>query len=318
MDRPFGLAVLALAALPVSGALSVVHADASVASVAMGGIQFRKEARISMEKERLRISAEEIRVEYEFLNQTSEDITVDLAFPMADRECHPWKATGDSEEYHPNFRLWVEGAAQNYKTETQAVVHNRNFSPVLRKLGIDIATCGHHQEGKVTDFSTLSKEDLRRLSTLGLLSEDGLIPQWTVREFYYWTQTFSVSRVLHVSHVYKPGAGQSEQVGFTTLLHLKEFCLDPTIGQKIARDVAGPDFEAASGYVYQWVDYILKTGNNWQGPIKDFQLEIEQPPTTWVNFCWQGPVERLGPGHIRIKSTDLTPRQNLHIVFLPK
>jgi hypothetical protein len=40
----------------------------SAASVAVGGIQLKREARISMEKERLTISSERVTVEYEFLN----------------------------------------------------------------------------------------------------------------------------------------------------------------------------------------------------------------------------------------------------------
>jgi hypothetical protein len=41
------------------------------------------EARISMEKERLTISAAKVTVEYELLNESSRDIATELAFPVA-------------------------------------------------------------------------------------------------------------------------------------------------------------------------------------------------------------------------------------------
>lgn len=322
----FGLAVLGVAKLLSGGIVTPAYADATVASVALGGIHFRKEARISMEKEQLWISTDQVRVEYEFLNQTNADITVDLAFPMPDTACHPWKSVDSGAEvYNPDFQLWVEGRPQKHKTETQALVHKRVYTVLLRKLGIDIATCGHYQEGRTSDFSKLPKQDLRRLSALGLVSSDGEVPLWTMRQAYYWTQTFPAGRTLHIKHVYKPGVGQSEQIAVKTLVSAefdREACLDPGVGRKLARNWAGPDadFEATSGYVYQWVDYILKTGNNWQGPIKEFNLEVEAPKDhgpSWVSFCWKGPVERLGSGHVRVKASNLSPTQNLHILFLP-
>ena len=320
----FGLAALGIVELLGFGAFTPAYADASVASVAMGGIRFRKEARISMERERLWISTDQVRVEYEFVNQTNADIIVDLAFPMADAVCHPWKSVGpDSEVYNPDFQLWVEGTPQKYKTETQALAGKRVYTALLGKLGIDIATCGHYQEGRTSDFSKLSKQDLRRLSARGLVSPDGQVPLWTVRQVYYWTQTFPAGRTLHIKHVYKPGVGQSEQIVVNSLVSDwldREACLDPIVGRKLALDIAGPAFEDASGYIYAWVDYTLKTGNNWQGPIKDFELNVEAPKDNgrwWVNFCWKGPIERLGPGHVRVKASNLSPAQNLHILFLP-
>ena len=73
--------VLALAIL-----LALIPGTASpndaAASTAAGGIQLRREARISMEKERLFISEKKITVEYEFLNETDQDITTEVAFPV--------------------------------------------------------------------------------------------------------------------------------------------------------------------------------------------------------------------------------------------
>jgi hypothetical protein len=72
------MATLVLIGCPVAVAL----ANDSAASTAAGGIQLRREANISMEKERLTISQDKVKVEYEFLNQTDNDITTEVAFPI--------------------------------------------------------------------------------------------------------------------------------------------------------------------------------------------------------------------------------------------
>ncbi len=56
--------------------------DGSGEAVPSGGLQLRREARISMEKERLIIGMERVAVEYEFLNPTGQDITTEVLFPL--------------------------------------------------------------------------------------------------------------------------------------------------------------------------------------------------------------------------------------------
>lgn len=334
-----GLVALSLVELLSSGTCVPARADASEASVTLGGIRFLKESRISMEKQRLWISDEEIRVEYDFLNHSNVDITADVAFPLADRPC--FSAGGEQFLYghNPEFKLWVNGTARQYGVGSQAVAHKHIHTALLRKLGIDVATCGHEQEGKFSDIAKLPKDDLRRLSALGLLSRDGGSPMWTVQQFYYWKQTFPAGRIVHVRHTYKPGVGHSEQLAVSVLYQfqsepkeeprdddavddpgsvaLSNSCLDPTVGRKIARNWGGPDFEQAFGYVYEWVDYVLMTANNWQGPIRDFELNVQGPDRFWVDFCWTGPVERLARNHVRVKASNFSPHQDLHILFFP-
>jgi len=296
----------------------------------MGGIQFRKETRVSLEKERLRISLDKVLVEYEFLNQTNADITTEIAFPTADLNC--FHGAGDPEFLEHGFQLWVDGAALKFNTETRAWVGKRDYTVLLRELGVDIVTCGHYrsENDKSEDLSKLSREDVRSLIALGLVTPDGERPLWTVRQIYYWTETFPAGRILHVKHEYKPGVGEGSQMALKYLdpferrkdqvgiPELDNACLGSARAQRIMRSVGGPDFDEVLGYVIEWVDYILKTANNWQGPIKDFALEVDQPndEKIWVNFCWKGPVERLGPNHIRVAARNFSPAQDLHILFL--
>jgi hypothetical protein len=63
MSQRFAKCVMLAASMGM--ALSVGFANDGAASVAAGGIQLRKEARISMERERLSISVRKVIVEYE-------------------------------------------------------------------------------------------------------------------------------------------------------------------------------------------------------------------------------------------------------------
>ena len=57
-------------------------ADDSAASIAAGGLVARRETRVTMAKEVLRISPTKIVVDYDFRNDGSADVTVDLVFPV--------------------------------------------------------------------------------------------------------------------------------------------------------------------------------------------------------------------------------------------
>jgi hypothetical protein len=330
---------LALAALAVSEILSAALCDPLRAndtvvymSAARGGIQFRKENRISLEKERLSISLDQVTVEYEFLNNSNQDINAEVAFPNPDRDCFHTAGDPETFRYDPGFQLWVEGVRKNYETETHGLMHRRDFTSLLRGLGIDIATCGRYEDEKSPDLSALSKQDLDKLLSLGLVNADRVRPQWKVRQEYFWEQAFPAGRIVHIKHVYKPGIGESGQMPVkyldrrerrndeAELPFLDNACLSAAAAGRIMRKVGGPDFEDSLGYVVQWVDYILKTANNWQGPIKDFELDVEQSNPNgdwWVNFCWSGTVQRLGPNHIHVRAHDFSPSQDLHIIFLP-
>jgi len=72
----------ASAIILAGGDFTIVLGNDSAASRAIGGIQLRREANISMEKERLTISEAKVTVEYEFLNQTDKNITTEVAFPI--------------------------------------------------------------------------------------------------------------------------------------------------------------------------------------------------------------------------------------------
>ena len=189
--------------------------DGSGEALPSGGIQLRREARISMDKERLTIGMERVAVEYEFLNATGQDVTTEVLFPLPAENLifspRPLPILG--------WHVWVEGNEVPYETEVRAI--NRDGvdqTDLLRRLSIDVASFGHFDqqpEGKITDdmnkLPRAQQAELMRAHLVELtptpVKESVLWPTWTVFKTYHWRQTFPAHKILHVKHEYAPASG---------------------------------------------------------------------------------------------------------------
>src|SRR5271169_3230823 len=161
--------------------------DGSAEATPTGGIQLKREARISMEKERLTSSGWLVVVEYEFLSTANKDITTEVAFPV------PGYVLGSlfSPSLHgdlENWQVWVEGRELKYQTEVKAVVNGVDQAALLGRLSIDITSFGHFDQqanGRITDdIQRLSKAQQEELTRAGLF-ENGIVPAWTVLKTYH-------------------------------------------------------------------------------------------------------------------------------------
>jgi hypothetical protein len=287
-------------------------ADDSAASVAVGGVVLTREPRISMESERLTISLSKVTVDYEFLNESDQDITTEVAFPIPLYEIT--ESAGGVRDFN-DFRLWVE-----YEVEAKAFLIKRDdqgekvggardVTAILQMYKIDIPSLGHwvdsHDEIS-PDFKKLSPDAQKQLIARGLFDETGRPDEWEVRKKYHWKQTFPSHTILRVRHEYTPGFGfDPMQVGIfdkaslAKLLAedkqleaypyseedsrlLSDTCVPLSLREKIfqygsAVWKADPD---SSGYLEaSWVDFILTTANSWKTPIRKFELVIESTPT---------------------------------------
>src|SRR5579859_7226282 len=192
-----------IAGLFVCGAHRVAANDTEV-SIAAGGIQMTKDARISMEKERLTIGREKVTVEYEFLNESDADITTQVAFPVGhfcfEGECGP-PAFAD-------FRVWIEGREVKFAVKAIATIDGNDYTSVLQDMGVDVGSYGHWRfladQQANYDVSRLPGSDREKLIKLGLIDKADLSPQWRVQQVYYWSQSFPSKKILHIRHEYQP------------------------------------------------------------------------------------------------------------------
>ena len=111
-----------------------MYGNDGAASTAASGIQLKKEARISMEKERLFISENKITVEYEFLNVTDRDVTTEVAFPLPPYE--EKYLDNDQPQLIRDFRVWVEGREVKYQSDVKAMFHGVDYSALLYRSGM--------------------------------------------------------------------------------------------------------------------------------------------------------------------------------------
>ena len=320
----------------------------SAASTALGGIQLRREPRIAMLKERLTISTQKVTVEYEFFNDSDQDIATEVAFPIPPYEA-PREDTGGSRAFN-DFRLWVDGREANFQTEAKAKLGSADYTSLLKSLDVDIASFGHlddrAEKPVVPDVQKLSEKERKRLDEAGLTDEDQW-PLWTVEKIYHWHQIFPAHKVLHVRHEYKPVVGftpvetkfidsaerkkqvvearKMEESAWTIdeAAQIDNACVDPGLEKLLvaANQIdPGPRGSYDKGYVRMvWVDYILTTANNWKTPIKDFELVVEKPIVEgglwYVSFCWDGPVKRIDASRFRARVRNFVPKKELHIAF---
>jgi hypothetical protein len=152
--------------------------DGSAEATPVGGIRLKREARISMEKERLTIGRDRVTVEYEFLNTTNQDITVEIAFPIPP---FGWayllspSVHGDLEGWH----VWVEGKELKYQTEVKASAERApdlpglpdsvDQAPLLRRMSIDIESFGQFHPEAASDRRSLQKSVRRRAAKLPIV-----------------------------------------------------------------------------------------------------------------------------------------------------
>ena len=325
-------AVGILFAILLLGNCVPLPANDSAAESAAGGIQLRRESRISMEKERLTISLKKVTVEYEFLNTTDRDLTTEIAFPLPLYQFTPEDAGGIRE--FSDFRVWVDDHEVKYQTEVRAKLRSTDYTNLLRGHGIEIGTFGNFPipdyDASKSQIGAIPKSAQQNLISLGLTDKDGW-PHWSVSKTYHWTQLFPSHRILKVRHEYAPGIGfQPEEID-NIRSDFKDVCIAPDLQAKLTAFKAHelqrgrqlyPVFTESNVIVeMQWVKYILTTANTWKTPIKGFELVVEEPEGDQavqflgVGMCWDGEVRRVDKRHLMAKMANFVPTRELAVYY---
>jgi Domain of unknown function (DUF4424) len=314
-----------LLALPASA-----RANDSAAEIAAGGLVLKEERRVAMRSERLTITRGvearplakggtyqaptwRVTVEYEFVNESAEPVTTEVAFPEPARAWSP--AYGSPG---PRWlRAWVDGRPIEVTDGVRAFVGDRDVTAQLRALGVSphYLQCGEHLERECEDYEfdaayrKLGPERHQALSKE--LVNGGGYPTWRIEPLWHWRQTFPPGRVVRVRHEYgaSPGyglVGPGQHTGT-----FPDDCAGPTVQAKLS---AG----GGSQIPIDWVRYILLTANNWKRPIGRFELVVEHPADLLPSFCWDGPIERTSPTSVRARATDFVPKLDLTVYFVPR
>lgn len=310
------------------------QANDSTGHLAAGGLLLSKTDAIEMRSEELYVSEKEVRVRYRFFNKTGADIKTQVGFPMPDVP-----PRGDEDNYELpvpdavnflSFSTKVDGKPVTMQMDQHAVAGGVDQTAMLRGLHLPLT---HFQDATVKTLRALPREQQAKLVTLGLAREDEydigqgmqkyVEPNWTLRTTYHWEQVFPAQKEVVIEHRYKPAVGSTAgsfvsagQPEPEVLAGYKErYCVDDDFLNAALR--ASKAVEAKSSFLTERrIEYVLVTGANWAGPIKDFRLVVDKgSPSSLVSFCATG-VKKIGPTQFEVRATDFTPSQNLNVLIL--
>ena len=91
----------------------------------------------------------------------------------------------------------------------------------------------------------------------------------------------------------------------------QKYCIDADFLQTLTRD-------KVNTFGQNTIEYVLKTGANWSGPIKEFRLLVDKgSPDNLVSFCGQN-VQKIGPTQFEMTKRNFTPTANLAILILKR
>ena len=132
-----------------------------------------------------------------------------------------------------------------------------------------------------------------------------------------------------VEHEYKPIVGgsyaMSDLNSFDTASGVvlstgdaDEACLDGKTRRGIENKIKAHVARGAA-WVYVGesdVEYILKTGRNWKGPIRDFSLRIEkESPDQLISLCFPGKPKKVSPTVYEFHHRDFMPPDRFVVYF---
>jgi len=321
-----------LAALMLSAAAAM--ANDSVAEIGAGGLVLGRSDVVSIERETLYLSMDEVRVDYVFRNNSDADVETVVAFPMPDITFNPYEDIGipEADDNFLGFTVTIDGMEVTPRLQQRAVSPaGVDITGLLAGAGLPVAP---FDDPYAIDIGHLDAGQRAALEAAGAFAvetdyetgaETGTAnPRWTVQSAYYWTMTFPAGAAIAVRHTYKPATGGAAGVFFmmeepdspTFRSYQRRYCMDAPFVNGVARRLAEADPETGPYYTEAWLSYVLTTGANWAGPIGTFRLIVDKGSTdNLVSFCGEG-ITRTGPTTFEMVREDFWPERDLDVLFV--
>lgn len=354
-----GLSLVALAGRALALALAVVApaaANDSSSELAAGGIVLVKTDAITMQREDLTLSPSEVRVRYEMRNDTSQPVTLRVAFPMPEvpsdtpagmttkSGAHNVAMRPPTDPDFLRFRVWADGRAIKPEIEIKGLLPDgRDIAPALQAIGGPslVLQPGIFPSPEDKPLDAAVRQKLQALGALEPLEGgDGFRLPWSVRITFHWMQTFAPG-ITVVEHSYRPVVGSRFIVpegngkigGSGGEDPVRAFCIDAATDQSIRaaerrlKEAKRPAGEEAPLLVGHTLGYILQTARNWRGgAIGTFHLTLQGGPIVAeghtvgevriTTLCTDLPLRRTGPQRFEATVRDYVPKQDLRILYI--
>jgi hypothetical protein len=304
-------------------------ADDSSAMLGAGGIVLTKQADIRMAVEDLRLSPKAANVHYEFINDGKSDIDTIVAFPLPDIDVQefyyePLGTTADHTPNFMNFTLTVDGKTINATPEERAVKDGKDVTAQVKAAGLPINIIGGELVKKLDAMPVAQR---KALAAQGLVELDGtdVHPYWIAQTKFWWKQHFPAGKTVTIEHRYQPVTGQTffgelSMKGDQGDYYDENFCLDaPTKATLRAKIAAVTKKHADAGdYLQQYTtEFVLKTANNWKGPIGHFHLTLDKlKPDSVLSLCWNGDLKKTGATTFEATRDNFAPSSDVKLLVL--
>ncbi len=233
------------------------------------------------------------------------------------------------------FATSADGSPVRTEVEQRVTAVGIDRTQYLRQLGIPLAP---HVGATAQALDALPKEKWAELVELGLAEvveydntgtgmKKHLEPRWGLATTYYWKQTFPARKETRIQHRYKPSVGRSVQTALGSPGQAKEpwhaeygrkYCIDQGFMTAIENLRKAHKSEFGPPYSEQRIDYILKTGANWSGPIQNFELVVDKGSAdALVTFCGKN-VKKISATQFQMQQKDFSPDGNLSVLILDR
>jgi hypothetical protein len=330
MERRVKRIDIAAAAFFMAQALTtgvpVARANDSIAETALGGLTFVKSDAISLDSEDLFISRDRVRVKYRFTNTTDAPIDALVAFPLP--PIPPGNEAGEEEAVYWSdahttlkFKTLVDGQPLDLDIIEQAMLQGRDITARLAALGVPINRFAPGFDKAIAALSATEREKLVVEKAIVNSGGDDWAGLWTLRTTITRRQTFPAQKTIVVEHEYTPLAGgavgpsaqYAGQPNYFSDIRAK-YCIDDDWLRAFDRTLPTKDKRSNTSEIF--IGYVLRTGANWKGPIKDFHLVVDKGRAdSLVSFCADG-VKKISPTQFEVRYSNFTPTKDLNVLIL--
>jgi hypothetical protein len=180
-------------------------------------------------------------------------------------------------------------------------------------------------------FTKMDEAQRRKFAAEGLVTEEEMfdyrpMPAWDLVTFFVREQTFPANSSITVEHEYVPMAGGSVGGALYPAIrkdhpeiagsYAEQYCVDDYFLRGVDRRLAEKLPPGKQRVMTEtWLGYVLSSGANWKGPIRDFRLVVDKGSTgNLVSFCMDG-VKKIGPTRFEVRKTDFEPSRDLSVLI---
>ena len=315
-------------------ATCTARANDTAAELSIGGLQFVRTDDIAMESEDLRISLDRVSVRYQFANTSRKPVTLTVAFPLPDidlSETDNVALPSTDPVNFVDFETKIDGSAAPFQINQRAMVGDKDVSALLDQFKLPLLPVGS-REIRVADLPNATRT---KLVDQGLLMPAGTNDKgrqqysvaWIAKTTAGRQQTFPPDRKVIVEHQYRPSVGTSSDTILRRILrsnkslsaevqrYRKDYCVSDAFLAELDRR-AGNGPLNASMIQERRINYVLKTGANWAGPIRSFKLTIDPGNgDRLVSFC-AGRLKPTAPNALEFTANDFKPDDDLKILIV--